>query len=93
MYIEYLMNVTQSTIMTLETCYFEASEDIMTKFKSQALHIIRLIQNFYTARDTVFTLTRVISNLNSSYIKARQRRGSNSNHANPFANKNAYAAD
>ena len=42
MYIEYLMNVTQSTIMTLETCYFEASEDIMTKFKSQALHIIRI---------------------------------------------------
>ena len=25
-------------IPTLKTCYFEASEDIMTKFKSQALH-------------------------------------------------------
>ena len=29
-------------IPTLKTCYFEASEDIMTKFKSQALHIIRI---------------------------------------------------
>ena len=28
-------------IQTLKTCYFEASEDIMAKFKSQALHIIR----------------------------------------------------
>ena len=27
---------------TLKTCYFEASEDIMTKFKSQALHFIRI---------------------------------------------------
>ena len=27
-------------IPTLKTCYFEASEDIITKFKSQALHII-----------------------------------------------------
>ena len=29
-------------IPTLKTCYFEASEDIMTKFKSQALHVIRI---------------------------------------------------
>ena len=29
-------------ISTLKTCYFETSEDIMTKFKSQALHIIRI---------------------------------------------------
>ena len=29
-------------IPTLKTCYFEASEDIKTKFKSQALHIIRI---------------------------------------------------
>ena len=29
-------------IPTLKTCYFEASEDIMTKFKSQALHKIRI---------------------------------------------------
>jgi hypothetical protein len=29
-------------ILTLKTCYFEASEDIMTKFKSQALHIKRI---------------------------------------------------
>ena len=29
-------------IPTLKTCFFEASEDIMTKFKSQALHIIRI---------------------------------------------------
>ena len=28
-------------IQTLKTCYFEAIEDITTKFKSQALHIIR----------------------------------------------------
>jgi hypothetical protein len=28
-------------IPTLKTCYFEASEDIMPKFKSQALHIIK----------------------------------------------------
>ena len=26
-------------IPTLKTCYFEASKDIMTKFKPQALHI------------------------------------------------------
>ena len=30
------------TIPTLKTCYFEASEDIVTKFKSQALHTIRI---------------------------------------------------
>ena len=29
-------------IPTLKTCYFETSEYIMTKFKSQALHIIRI---------------------------------------------------
>jgi hypothetical protein len=29
-------------IPNLKTCYFEASEDIKTKFKSQALHIIRI---------------------------------------------------
>ena len=29
-------------IPTLKTCFFEASEDIMTKFKSQALRIIRI---------------------------------------------------
>ena len=29
-------------IPTLRTCHFEASEDIMTKFQSQALHITRL---------------------------------------------------
>ena len=29
-------------IPTLKTCYFEASEDIMTIFKSQALHTIRM---------------------------------------------------
>ena len=29
-------------ISTLQACYFEASEDIMTKFKSKALHIIRI---------------------------------------------------
>ena len=29
-------------IPTLKTCYFEASEDIITKFKSQALHIIKI---------------------------------------------------
>ena len=29
-------------IPTLKTCYFEASEDIITKFKSQVLHIIRI---------------------------------------------------
>ena len=29
-------------IPTLKTCYLEASEDIMTKFKSEALHIIRI---------------------------------------------------
>ena len=29
-------------IPTLNTCYFEASEDIMTKFKSQALHILKI---------------------------------------------------
>ena len=29
-------------IPTLKICYFEASEDIMTKFKSQALDIIRI---------------------------------------------------
>ena len=29
-------------ILTLKTCYYEASEDIMTKFKLQALHIIRI---------------------------------------------------
>ena len=29
-------------IPTLKTCYFEASEDIITKFKSQTLHIIRI---------------------------------------------------
>ena len=28
-------------IPTLKTCYFEASEDTITKFKSQALHIIK----------------------------------------------------
>ena len=28
-------------IPTLRTCHFEASEDIMTKFKSQAFHVIR----------------------------------------------------
>ena len=29
-------------IPTLKTCYFETSEDIITKFKSQALHIVRI---------------------------------------------------
>ena len=29
-------------IPTLKTCYFEASEDIITKFKPQALHIIKI---------------------------------------------------
>ena len=29
-------------IPTLKTCYFEASEDNITKFKSQALYIIRI---------------------------------------------------
>ena len=29
-------------IPTLKTCYFVVSEDIMTKFESQALHIIRI---------------------------------------------------
>ena len=29
-------------IPTLKNCYFEVSEDIMTKFKLQALHIIRI---------------------------------------------------
>ena len=29
-------------IPTLKTCYFEASEDIITKFKSQALQIIKI---------------------------------------------------
>ena len=29
-------------IPTLKTCYFEASEDIITKFKSQALNIIKI---------------------------------------------------
>ena len=29
-------------IPILEACHFEASEDIMTKFKSQALNIIRI---------------------------------------------------
>ena len=29
-------------IPTLKTCYFEASEDIITKFKSQALHNIKI---------------------------------------------------
>ena len=29
-------------IPTLRTCHFEASEDIMTKFKSQALHVIEI---------------------------------------------------
>ena len=29
-------------IPTLKTCYFEASEDIITKFKSQALHVIKI---------------------------------------------------
>ena len=29
-------------IPTLKTCYFEASEDIITKFKSQALYIIKI---------------------------------------------------
>ena len=29
-------------IPTLKTCYFEASEDIITKFKSQALHIKKI---------------------------------------------------
>jgi hypothetical protein len=32
----------KTVIPTLKTCYFETSEDIMTKFKSQALHIIRI---------------------------------------------------
>ena len=34
-------------IPTWKTCYFEANEDIMTKFKSQALHIIRI--NYWKA--------------------------------------------
>ena len=29
-------------IPTLKTCYFEASEDIMTKLKSQALYIKKI---------------------------------------------------
>ena len=29
-------------IPNLRTCHFETSEDIMTKFKSQALHITRI---------------------------------------------------
>ena len=29
-------------IPTLKACYFEASEDIIIKFKSQALHIIKI---------------------------------------------------
>jgi hypothetical protein len=29
-------------IPSLKTCYFEASEDIMTKFKLQAFHIMGL---------------------------------------------------
>ena len=29
-------------IPTSKTCYFEASEDVITKFKSQGLHIIRI---------------------------------------------------
>ena len=29
-------------IPNLKTCYFEASEDVITKFKLQALHIIRI---------------------------------------------------
>ena len=29
-------------IPTLKTCYFEASEGIITKFESQALHIIKI---------------------------------------------------
>ena len=29
-------------ILNLKTCHFEASKDIITKFKSQALHIIRI---------------------------------------------------
>ena len=29
-------------IPTFKTCYFEASEDIITKFKSQALNITKI---------------------------------------------------
>ena len=31
----------QASQLTIKSWYFEASEDIMTKFKSQALHIIK----------------------------------------------------
>jgi hypothetical protein len=38
----HFINSWKTVIPTLKTCYFEANEDIMTKFKSHALHIIRI---------------------------------------------------
>ena len=35
-------NSWKTGIPNLWTCHFESSEDIMTKFKSQALHVIRI---------------------------------------------------
>jgi len=32
----------KKVIPTLKTCYFEISEDIMTKFKSHVLHVTKI---------------------------------------------------
>jgi hypothetical protein len=37
-------------ISTLRACHFEASEDIMTKFKSHPLHTTRIKDNNENAR-------------------------------------------
>ena len=39
---QYVFAGFKTDIPTLKTCYFEAREDIITKFKSQALHIKKI---------------------------------------------------
>ena len=62
-------------IPNVRTCHFEASEDIMTKFKSQGLHIIRINMRLEqgTADDALTIRSDVVSIVDSKLVKEKNK--------------------